>query len=93
METNINTEAAPDQHSYQVDFSYYTSLAPKHVPQVTLPQAVAGLRDGLQAMDFTDANFRESALMRLKVLQAHKTAGRLDDQLQWLPDAKNESPA
>ena len=53
---------------------------PKHVPQMTLPQAVAGLRKGLQAMDFADPNFRESALMQL------------DDQLQWLPDARKEPP-
>jgi len=85
VELSINTQAAPDKRSYQVDFSYYAELAPIHVPQVTLHQAVVGLRDGLRAINFNDSTFRDSTLMRLKVLQAHKTAGRLDEILQWQP--------
>ena len=37
---SINRDAPPDKRSYQVDFSLFASLAPEHVPQVSLKQSV-----------------------------------------------------
>lgn len=79
----INKDAPPDKRSYQVDFAKFRSLAPNHQPQVTLQEAVAGLVEGLQGMGFADVNFRESHLIRLKVLAAHRATGRLSDNLEW----------
>jgi nucleoside-diphosphate-sugar epimerase len=80
----INVEAPPDKRSYRVDFSYFKKLAPDHQPQVDLKTAVEELRDGLVAMQFADANFRESELMRIRVLTGHRDSGRLTDDLRWV---------
>lgn len=79
----INKDAPPDKRSYQVDFAKFRALAPNHQPQVSLQEAVAGLVEGLQGMGFTDVNFRESHLIRLKVLAGHRADGRLSDNLEW----------
>ncbi len=81
---SINTKAQPDTRSYQVDFSTYHDLAPRHRPQVTLAQSIAMLHEGLKAMGFADPEFRDSPYMRLKMLEAHIAAGRLASDLRWL---------
>ncbi|MBB3189389.1 NAD-dependent epimerase/dehydratase family protein [Halomonas cerina] len=81
---SINTDAAVDSRSYQVDFSLFARLAPDHQPLMTLSDSIQGLIDGLTGMAFADAEFRSSPLMRLQVLQAHVDSGRLSEGLQWL---------
>lgn len=80
---SINTNAPPDRRSYQVDFEKYRQIAPQHQPQVTLDQAIDRLKEGLEEMHFSDANFRNSQFMRLKVLEAHIDGGRLTPDLHW----------
>jgi nucleoside-diphosphate-sugar epimerase len=79
---SINADAPPDRRSYRVDFSLYRSLAPGHQPRIGLEAAVQGLVQGLGAIGFADARFREGRLMRLRVLDAHRSAGRLDAELR-----------
>ena len=50
---DINLDAAPDKRSYKVDFAKFRELAPNHQPQVSLIDAVKGLRDGL-GMNFSN---------------------------------------
>lgn len=83
VEVSINTSAAPDRRSYRVDFGLFRSLAPNHQPGVCLDEAIVGLKDGLEAMRFSDPDFRQSPLIRLHTLRAHLSAGRLNEQLQW----------
>ena len=83
VDISINTNAAPDNRSYRVDFSLYESLAPDHQPQVGLDQSIAELREGLEAIGFADSNFRDSNLVRLNVLAGLRAKGKLDDQLRW----------
>jgi len=80
---DINTDAAPDKRSYQVDFSLYESLAPNHLPQVDLNQSIEELTAGLQKMNFQDQYFRVSEMMRLKVLQNLQDKKLLDKELYW----------
>ncbi len=80
---SINTDAPPDKRSYRVDFSLYEKLAPRHQPQVDLNQAIGELSAGLLGMGFSDANFRISQFIRLKVLEKHINEGRLSDSLRW----------
>jgi UDP-glucose 4-epimerase len=80
---SINTSAPVDSRSYKVDFSLFRELAPNHQPVVTLDQSIGNLITGLKVMNFKDAEFRSSGLMRLKVLQDHIDSGRLNDRLQW----------
>jgi nucleoside-diphosphate-sugar epimerase len=80
---DINTDAAPDKRSYQVDFSLYERLAPNHLPQVDLNQSINELATGLQKMNFQNQNFRGSEMMRLKVLQNLQDKKLLDKKLYW----------
>lgn len=82
-EVSINSEAPPDKRSYKVDFSLYESLAPAHQPVVSLERAIDDLRTGLSRMAFSDANFRASQAMRLKVLETLIGEGKLTEQLYW----------
>ncbi len=82
-EVDINTDAPVDSRSYRVDFGLFRRLAPDHQPQQTLDDSIAQLRDGLTRMGFADADFRSSALTRLRVLEDHIDSGRLDPGLNW----------
>jgi len=82
-DVSINTSAPVDSRSYKVDFGLFRSLAPHHQPVVSLDKSINNLVDGLKKMNFNDANFRSSELIRLKVLQDHLDTGRLNDRLQW----------
>lgn len=83
-EVSINTSAPVDSRSYKVDFGLYRSLAPNHQPVVSLDQSIQNLIAGLKKMNFKDADFRSSGLMRLRVLQDHIDNRRLNRALQWL---------
>ncbi|GGD87253.1 NAD-dependent epimerase [Aureimonas endophytica] len=80
---SINHSAPVDSRSYQADFGLYRSLAPNHQPLVSLGQSARNLIEGLRRMDFADADFRKSNLIRLFVLQRHIEAGRLNQSLEW----------
>jgi nucleoside-diphosphate-sugar epimerase len=82
---SINTNAPPDRRSYKVDFGLFKSLAPDHIPQVTLDESIRRLRDGLISMGFADKDFRTSTYMRLKALERHIAADRLGPDLRWRP--------
>ena len=82
---SINTNAPTDKRSYQVDFSLYAKIAPLHQPKIELTQSIQEIRDGLQAIMFSDGNFRNSQFMRLKVLESHISKGLMNDSLHWLP--------
>jgi nucleoside-diphosphate-sugar epimerase len=85
---SINTDAPPDKRSYRVDFGLYRRLAPDHQPRETLESAITGLREGLIGLGFADADFRNSNLIRLKVIEQHIEAGRLSEDLaRRHPDA------
>jgi nucleoside-diphosphate-sugar epimerase len=83
VQVSINKDAEPDKRSYRVDFSLYKQLAPNHQPVVDLRSAIAGLRDGLQGMNFRDKNFRNSQYMRLKILIQLLETQLLNEKLQW----------
>ena len=83
VEVSINKDAQPDKRSYQVDFGLYKKLAPNHQPQVTLKAAIEDLADRLEFMRFSDSDFRNSELIRLKVLSEHCAQGRLNSRLEW----------
>ncbi|HMA14859.1 MAG TPA: SDR family oxidoreductase, partial [Kiloniellaceae bacterium] len=79
----INRDAPPDKRSYRVDFSRFRALAPDHQPRIGLDEAIRDLQQGLAALGFQDAGFRDSDLMRLNVLQRAIDGGRLRPDLRW----------
>jgi nucleoside-diphosphate-sugar epimerase len=84
VEISINTAAAPDKRSYRVDFSLFRALAPQHQPRHDLLNTISELKAGLEAIGFTDPHFRESHLIRLKMLNQLKSAGHLDNRLFYV---------
>lgn len=81
---SINKDAQPDKRSYKVDFNLFEQLAPGFQPQVDLITAIRELKDGLEAMEFQDENFRNSNYMRLKVLTLLREKGLLNHNLEWV---------
>jgi len=80
---SINKDAPADKRSYQVDFSLYEILAPLHQPQCDLFTTINELKEGLESMKFKDSDFRDSKLMRLKVLTELQSNRQLNDDLRW----------
>lgn len=87
---SINENAQPDTRSYKVDFSLYREIAPNHQPLQTLDSAITGLIHGLRAQEFDDPDFRQSTLIRLKVLEDHLAQKRLSRDLRWFFDPKRK---
>jgi nucleoside-diphosphate-sugar epimerase len=69
VDVSINENAQPDKRSYKVSFDLYEKLAPEHLPQMSLQNAVEDLKNGLQGIGFNDPDFRQSDLVRLKTIQ------------------------
>lgn len=80
---SLNQDAPPDKRSYRVDFSLFKALAPNHQPAHSLNQAIQELWEGLTAMEFKDGDFRNSLLMRLKVLTSLQESKKITEKLQW----------
>ncbi len=80
---SINKNAQPDKRSYRVNFELFKRLAPGYQPSVGLKQSVEELKAGLEAMNFSDGNFRSSMFMRLKVLNHLREQGLLNENLEW----------
>ena len=90
---SINANAPPDKRSYKVDFGLFRALAPGFMPQVSLDQSIARLKEGLVGMGFADKDFRNSPYMRLKTIERHIAAGRLAPDLRWLAGAHARAAA
>ncbi|MBV8515764.1 MAG: SDR family oxidoreductase [Acidobacteria bacterium] len=80
---DINTAAAPDRRSYRVDFSLFRELAAGDQPRVEIEQAVREIVAGLESIQFRDADFRQSAYMRIRTLNRLRAEGRLNEDLTW----------
>jgi hypothetical protein len=48
---------------------------------------IKDLKGGLEAMNFTDSDFRDSKLMRLKVLTSLQSSSQLTGELKWKVEA------
>ncbi|MFQ5642842.1 MAG: NAD-dependent epimerase/dehydratase family protein [Thiogranum sp.] len=83
VDVSINKDAPADKRSYQVDFGLYEKLAPDHQPRMTLKTAIEDLAERLEFMHFDDGDFRNSRLIRLKVIAEHCEQGRLNSKLEW----------
>jgi nucleoside-diphosphate-sugar epimerase len=83
VKVSINTDAPPDKRSYRVNFDLYKKVAPNHQPTFDLLTTIKELKKGLESMNFTDSDFRDSKLMRLKVLTTLQSTSQLNDELKW----------
>lgn len=83
VEVSINKNAQPDKRSYRVNFELYKKLAPDYQPGKSLHDTIKELKIGLEAMKFSDDNFRNSKFMRLRVLNHLRGKGLLSEELKW----------
>jgi nucleoside-diphosphate-sugar epimerase len=83
----VNPNAQPDRRSYSVDFSLFAQLAPDHQPQVDLAHSVHRLRSGLAEINFRDADFKSSNMIRLNVLSRMVEQEQLSSDLRWREQA------
>jgi nucleoside-diphosphate-sugar epimerase len=84
VDLSINENAAPDKRSYRVNFDLYKELAPDHQPIWDLESTIRELRDNLLQMNFNEPNFRESNLIRLKVLNLLREKDYINENLEWI---------
>ncbi len=80
---SINRNAEPDKRSYRVNFELFRRLAPAHQPCSELAATIRELIDGLRAMNFGDAGFRNSQFIRLTALDRLRSKGLLNERLRW----------
>ncbi|WP_339678335.1 SDR family oxidoreductase [Cyclobacterium marinum] len=83
INVTINQDAPADKRSYKVNFDKFMELAPDFQPQFDLEKAIIDLELGMKSIGFNDANFRDSNLIRLKVLNSFQDQGLLNENLNW----------
>jgi nucleoside-diphosphate-sugar epimerase len=83
VDVSINKDAQPDKRSYRVSFDLFRRLAPEHQPKFDLITTIKELWSGLEAIGFNDKDFRNSKLIRLKVLTGLRDRGLLTGNLEW----------
>jgi len=84
VRVTVNKDAAPDKRSYRVNFDLYKKMAPDHQPIWDLERTIKELKDNLIQMNFHDPHFRESSLIRLKVLNSLQEKGHINEKLEWI---------
>ena len=82
-EVDVNPNAQPDKRSYRVDFTLFERLAPQFQPAMSLRDSIAGLLNGLAAMQYTTPNVQDSPYIRLHTLSALQRDGLLTNELRW----------
>ena len=90
VKVTINKEAPPDKRSYQVNFDLFKSLAPDHQPIHDLSSTIKELKENISALSFLESNFRESKLIRLKVLNHLQESNLVDKNLEWISKRRME---
>jgi nucleoside-diphosphate-sugar epimerase len=89
VEISINKNAQPDKRSYKVSFDLFKKIAADYQPQVDLISSIRELKEGLEAMNFNNPDFRNSKFMRLSVLADLRNKGLLNEGLEWSNNHKS----
>jgi len=83
INVTINQDATSDKRSYKVNFEKFERIAPDHQPQYDLEKTILDLESGLKSTGFNNPDFRNSTLIRLKVLNDFQEQGLLNENLNW----------
>ncbi len=84
VKVQVNQDAAPDKRSYRVNFDMFKKLAPDHQPVWNLERTINELKDNFIEMKFNDPDFRNSMLIRLKVLNSLQEKKLINQNLEWI---------
>ena len=83
IKVTINKDAQPDKRSYKVNFDLFNRLCTDYRPEYDINTTIKELIDGLEAIEFSDKNFRKSKLMRLNVINELIEKGIIDSNLKF----------
>jgi nucleoside-diphosphate-sugar epimerase len=83
VSVEINRNAQPDKRTYKVNFQLFRNLAPSYQPGVNLKETINELSAGLEAVNFSDRDYRNSIFMRLKMLNTLHEKGFITENLEW----------
>jgi len=83
VEVCINSSAAPDRRSYQVDFSLYRRLSGKLEAMHSIENEILDLANAVRKLSFNEKSFRDSHFIRLNVLREHRANGLISESLNW----------
>ena len=83
VEVSINTEAAPDNRSYRVNFSKFASLAKGYLPAENLASTINEMAEHFQRNKNGNIKFIDSPFIRLRVLSELRNEGKIDENLYW----------
>ena len=83
IKITLNIDAPPDKRSYKVDFSSFQKLAPEHQPLMSLEDTVHELIEGITRMGLKNKDYRNTDLIRLKVLNDFRADGMVSGKLAW----------
>ncbi|MEZ5072421.1 MAG: hypothetical protein R2751_16015 [Bacteroidales bacterium] len=85
VKVSVNPDAAPDKRSYRVNFDLYKSIAPDHQPVWNLQGHHQGDQRQPGGHGFQhDPRFRESRLIRLRVLNFLQENKLINEKLEWV---------
>jgi hypothetical protein len=64
-------------------------LAPEFQPSIDLITAIVELKEGMEAINFNNKDFRNSQLIRLNMLKRLKAAELITENLEWVAGRAN----
>ncbi len=73
----------PDTRDYRIDFSKARELLPDFDPQWTVQRGAEELYAAYTANGFSTEDFEGGRYFRIRTIQSHIEAGRLDADLRW----------
>ncbi len=76
-------EKGADNRSYRVNFDKIRALLPDFAPKWTAQTGAKQMREMFERIQMTSEMFRADPFTRLKMLNAHRKSGLLDDKLFW----------
>ena len=72
-----------DKRDYKVDFTRIATELPEFQPKFTVRSGIAQMADDFRAAALDIETLFSDRFVRLKRLDAHRTAGRLDPTIRW----------
>ena len=82
-EITVADGSGADKRDYKVDFTRIATELPEFQPKFTVRSGIAQMADDFRAAALDIETLFSDRFVRLKRLDAHRTAGRLDPTIRW----------
>ncbi|GJM39232.1 MAG: NAD-dependent dehydratase [Acidimicrobiales bacterium] len=84
-EISVAEGGGADKRDYKVDFTRIATELPEFEPKFTVRSGIAQMADDFRAAGLDIDTLFSDRFIRLKRLDAHQSAGRLDASVRWTP--------